>query len=392
MRKIKILVVMLIAFALVFSMAACGGGGGGGSTGGGGGTSSSSDSGSTDSGSTGQIAAVFGSGHAEGINDKAFIQDCWTAIKKYGDESGKTYTYYQPIDDSKQSFMDTYDTAIKNGAEVIVAIGNEPSDSLKEATWDNPDVKFISIESTGFDKIAPNHFAILMEVTHAGWLSGVSMVREGFKNLGILPCVAIPPVDMWTWGWIQGANYAAGKYGVEGISLKHHYLNQWWAGPEIQTKAAAWYSDGVEVIQCNTAGGNTSIIAASDAAGAAVYGSDKDQFDEGDTVVASQVAFRMPIVYDALVSAYDGTFRGGEGPIAGGVSWCPGVESDAVGLVMEPNRFKVYNQAMYDEDFATLKNDVDGVRSNLMDVFSVATVDELWSKITTKYVTFENIE
>lgn len=387
MRSKKILI-LLLAGLMIFALAACGGGNkpDSGSNAGNSGNEVSSTA------STGQIAAVFGSGHAEGINDKAFIQDCWAAITKFGDEKGLTYTYYQPVDDSKQSFMDTYDTAIKNGAEVIVAIGNEPSDSLMEATWDNPDVKFISIESTGFETIAPNHFAILMEVTHAGWLSGVSAVREGFRTIGILPCVAIPPVDMWSWGYIQGINYAAGKYGIQDITLKHHYLNQWWAGPEIQTKAAAWYSDGVEVIQCNTAGGNTSIIAASDAAGAAVYGSDKDQFDEGKTVIASQVAFRSPIVYDALVSAYDGTFKGGATPLPGGVSWMPGVESDAVGLVMDRNRFKVYTQEMYDEDFAILKNDVDGVRSSLMDVFSIPVVDDLWARIEIKNIKFENIE
>jgi len=366
--------------ALIFSMTACGGRDGGGQSDGGG------------SGSTGQIAAVFGSGHAEGINDKAFIQDCWSAIMKYGDEKGLTYTYYQPVDDSKQSFLDAYDTAIKNGAEVLVTIGFEPTDSLLEATWNYPDVKWISIEASGFEELAPNHYAILMDVHDAGWLAGVSAVREGFKSLGILPCVAIPPVDMWTWGYVQGANYAAGKYGIEGITLKHHYLNQWWAGPEIQTKAAAWYNEGVEVIQCNTAGGNTSIIAASDAAGAAVYGSDKDQFEEGSTVVSSEVAFRAPIIYDALVSAYDGSWPGGGVPGPAGVTWLAGTPDDAVGLIMEPNRFKNYTQAMYDEDYAALKNDVDGIRTGMIKVFDEAYVMDMWNLVNPKYIQFENIE
>jgi len=345
----------------------------------------------TGSNGTAQIAAVFGSGHTDGINDKAFIQDCWSAITRYGDENNKTYAYYQPVDDSKQSFLDTYNTAIQNGAEVIISIGNEPTDATNEATWENPKVKFVSIEQSGFQKIAPNHYAILVNVTDAGWLAGVSAVREGYTNLGIVPCTAIPPVDMWTWGWLQGINYAAEKYGVKGITAQSHYPNIWAASPEIQSLAAGWYNSGVQVIQCNTAGGNTSVIAAATAANKPVYGSDKDEYDEGPTVVTSEVAFRQPLIYDALVSAYNGTFPGGAKPNVAGVSFMPGIESDAVGLVMSHNRFKNYTQAMYDQDYAALKNDTDGVRSNMISVFAATKVDDMWAKVTPKNITFKNI-
>jgi basic membrane protein A len=354
------------------------------------GASSASSGGDANGGSGGsdgaQIACVFGAGHAEGINDKAFIQDCWEGIKEFGDANGKTYAYYQPIDDSKQSFLDAYDTAIKNGAEVVLTVGNEPSDSLVDATRDNPDVKFISIEATGFEESAmPNHYSILMNATDAGWLAGVAAVREGYKSLGILPCVAIPPVDMWTWGYVQGANYAANKYGIEGITLQHHYLNNWSASPEIQATAASWYNSGVEVIQCNTAGGNTSIIAASDAAGAAVFGSDKDQFDEGETVVTSEVVFRKPIVISSLESAYDGSFPGG-------TFWLPGVEADAAGLAMDRTRFKNYTKEMYDEDYADLKNDSGGIRSDMITIYDIPEVDDMWDAVSPKYIEFINIE
>jgi basic membrane protein A len=382
MKKIRFFS-FLLAIILIIALSACGN------------NSSSSDQGN-DSGdnaaSGGQLAAVFGAGHTEGINDKAFIQDCWDAMTEFGEANGKTCAYYMPIDDSKQSFLDAYDTAIKNGAEVIVAIGNEPSDSLKDATWNYPDIKFISIESTGFDEIAPNHNAILMNATDAGWLAGVSAVREGFKSLGILPCVAIQPVDMWSWGYVQGANWAAGKYGIEGITLKHHYLNAWSASPEIQNAAAAWYNSGVEVIQCNTAGGNTSIIAASDAAGKAVYGSDKDQFEEGKTVVSSEVVFRKPVVYNALEEAYNGKFPGGATPLPGGVSSMPGIEVDASGLIMEPNRFKNYTIDMYEEDYNALKNDVDGIRSKMITIFDIGDVNEMWAAVEPKYIEFEDIQ
>ena len=368
--KTKRMIMLLLVLVLCVSITACGGG----------------NSGSEKSGdANAQIAMVFGSGHADAVNDKAFLQDCWTGIKEFADANSKSYAYYQPIDDSKQSFLDTYDTAIKNGAEIIITVGNEPSDSIAEATFDNLDVKWLSIDATVDYDVSENHYAVALDASHAGWLAGVSAVREGFKSLGILPCVAIPPVDMWTWGYVQGANYAAGKYGIEGITLQHHYLNIWQASPEIQAVAASWYNSGVEVIQCNTAGGNTSIIAASDAAGAAVYGSDKDQYEEGDTVVCSEVVFRRPVVVDTLEKFFNGNFPGGQNVLLG-------IEVDAAGLVMEPNRFNNYTQAMYDEDYSDYKNDVGGIRTNTITIYDIPDVNEMWAAVKDKHIEFIDIE
>jgi len=63
-----------------------------------------------------------------------------------------------------------------------------------------------------------------------------------------------------------------------------------------------------------------------------------------------------------------------------------------VGLVMDQNRFKNYTQDMYNEDYATLKNDVDGVRTNMINVFDVPDVNDMWNMISVKNITFENIQ
>ncbi|MDR1247461.1 MAG: BMP family ABC transporter substrate-binding protein [Clostridiales Family XIII bacterium] len=360
MKRTRILI-PLLALVLCVSMAACGGNSSGG---GDAGTSGGDTAGTSSGGSGAEIAFIIPANQELGINDKGWIQNIWTAMSDWSAENGKVCTYYQTVDDSKQSHIDTYDLAIQNGAKVIYGCGNECLEAMRTAPWDYPDVSFISLEATGFapDEIAPNLRAICTGQQESAWLAGVAAVGEGYTDLGIISCWDIPPINQWCWGYIQGVNYAAKRDGIEGITVRHHYANSASANPETQALAAAWYVDGVECIQCNAAGGNNSIIAAATAANKPVFGADADLAKEGPTVITSMVVDRTVVTYDVLTSIYDGTFdnNGGEefwvGAAAGISRLSP----------WESNRFENYTFEQYQEDIAALANDTEQCRTGMI--------------------------
>ena len=369
-KRIVALLVFVLAAMLVF--AACGGGGGGGGAAtppDGPATASDGDNesgGGGGSGSGAEVAFIIPANQELGINDKGWIQNIWTAMSDWCAENGKTCTYYQTVDDSKQSHVDTYDLAIQNGAKVVYGCGNECLEAMRTAPWDYPDVKFISLEATGFlpGEIAENHRAICTGQQESAWLSGVAAIGEGFTNVGIISCWDIPPLNQWCWGFIQGVNFGAKRDNVSGVTIRHHYANSASANPETQAMAAAWYADGLEMIQCNSAGGNNSIIAAATAANKPVFGADADLSKEGPTVITSMVVDRTVVTFDVLDAIYnDGTFDNN-----GGEELWLGAEAGISRLTMpwENNRFEHYTFEQYQEDIAALANDTNKCRTGMI--------------------------
>jgi basic membrane protein A len=395
--KLKKVLFLVPALVIVFTMTACGGGGsdatensGGDATttetdGGGGDTGAAADAGAN-------IAFVLPADDTLGINDRGWIQMTWTGVKDYGDKNGKTYTWYKPLDNSTQGYYDAMTTAINSGSEVIISLGSQPVEATQLAQYDYPDTYFIAVEPNGIESdIADNTYAMFHQADQAGFFAGVAAVKGGFKNIGLLTGLDIPPMNIWTYGYLQGINYAAGKLGVSDIKVRHHYVNTSAASPEIQALAASWYEDGCDLIIPMMAGGNPSLFAAADAAGKPCFGGDVDQGEQSEQILTGAIKRLEVTVPEALNSVYNGTFRGGT------YKWL-NVDDGAVGLATDHWRVPNYTVEQYEADFNDFVNDVDGVRSGLLTEQNVRTdpngdaFDALWNAIADKHVAFDNIK
>jgi len=363
--KAKRILIILLAIVFVFGLTACGGSGGGSGGGGGGGGGDSGGEGVAGA----NVAFVIPADDALGINDKGWIQMTWTGVKTYCEENGKTSTWYRPVDNSMQGYLDCMATAINSGTEVIVSLGFQPTEALAVAQYDYPDTYFISVEPDGMDDealLAPNHYAIFHQTDQAGFLAGVAAIKGGFKDIGVLHGLDVPGMNIWVYGYIQGFNYAAGKLGVTDVKVRHFYANTATASPDLQALAASWYEDGCDLILTMLAGGNNSLFAAADAAGKPCFGADVDQGIESDMVLTSPVKRLEVTVPRGLATVYDGTFKGGV------YRWF-NVDDDAVGLATGHWRVPNYTVEEYEQDFQNFVNDVDGVRSGMLTEQKVRT-------------------
>ncbi|MDR1246736.1 MAG: BMP family ABC transporter substrate-binding protein [Clostridiales Family XIII bacterium] len=394
--KMKNVWVLALTIVMLFATAACGGGGNGGGSDAQAGSSeeqtAGGDADTTASGAT--IAFIIPADDALGINDRGWIQMTWTGVQSYGDANGKTYTWYRPLDNSTQGYYDAMTTAINDGTEVIISLGSQPVEATIQAQNDYPDTYFIAVEPSGIEEyLTDNTYAIFHQVDEAGFLAGVAAVRGGFKDIGVLTGLDIPPMNIWSYGYIQGINYAAGELGITDIKVRHHYVNTSAASPEIQTLAASWYNDGCDIIIPMMAGGNPSLFASADAADKPCFGGDVDQGEQSEHILTGAVKRLEETVPAALASIYDGTFPGGT------YRWM-NVDDGMVGLATGHWRMDQFGYTLddYNADLEAFKSDEGGQRSGILTEDTVRTdpnsdaFDALWAAMGTKNIEFTNIK
>lgn len=58
------------------------------------------------------------------IDDKSFNQGAWEGMKKYAEENGISYKYYQPQEGTTDSYLETIGLAIEGGAKLVVCPGS----------------------------------------------------------------------------------------------------------------------------------------------------------------------------------------------------------------------------------------------------------------------------
>ena len=289
------------------------------------------------------------------IDDKSFNQGAWEGMKKYAEENGISYKYYQPQEGTTDSYLETIGLAIEGGAKLVVCPGFLFEEPVYLAQDQYKDVHFILLDGEPHSgdyseyRTEANVMPILFQEDEPGFLAGYAAVKDGYTKLGFLGGMAVPAVIRYGYGFAEGADYAANEMGVDGIEIMYNYTGAFAATPEAQSMAASWYQNGTEVIfGCGGAVGN-SVMAGAEEKSAKVIGVDVDQSYESDTVVTSAMKQLSVSVYDGVRDFYAGSFPGGKTSIFS-------AKNDGIGLPMETSKFTKFTQADYDAVYAQLKD------------------------------------
>ena len=303
---------MLLAGAMVFSLAACGSGG----------NDEGSGGGDSDSGEEMNIAMVTDSGD---ITDQSFNQTTYEASKAWAEENGVEFNYYKPESDSDEARNASIDQAIANGANVIVLPGYMFAASVVEQPELYPDVKFVALDvgagdilekgvGEGYDYNPDNWdvseyyntdnvYCCTYQEEISGYMAGYAAVKMGYKHLGFLGGMAVPAVMRFGYGYVQGADEAAKELGITNeVSVEYVCGGQFYGDADITAYMDTWYnSNGVEVVFACGGGIYTSAAEAAAKAGGKVIGVDSDQapiidaYQEGLTVTSAMKGLAVTI-------------------------------------------------------------------------------------------------
>ncbi|MCL2277031.1 MAG: BMP family ABC transporter substrate-binding protein [Treponema sp.] len=302
-----------------------------------------------------ELALIINAGS---IDDESFNQGSWEGLVRYATEKNIAYKYYEPAAPDNNSLLSVIDQAVAAGAKVIVTPGYTFETAVFIAQDRYPDTRFILIDSIPNDgggtpvyRTGDNTVGVLYAEDQAGFLAGYAAVKDGYSKLGFFGGTASSSVIRYGYGFIQGAEYAARELRLPSgsVTINYHYTGSFAASAQVQSLAASWFNNGVEVIFACGGDMGSSVIAAAEAAGGKVIGVDIDQSGESPSVITSAMKMLQTSVYDCIASFYSGAFPGGQTLVFHAAN-------NGVGLPMSTSRFRTFNLSDYNNIYRLLSN------------------------------------
>ena len=364
----KKLIALLLAGAMVFSLAACGGSG------------KEEKKGDGGEKSDMNVAMVTDSGD---ITDQSFNQTTYETCKAWAEENGVEFNYFKPESDSDEARNASVDQAVAEGANVVVLPGYMFAATIVEQSKNYPDVKFVALDVGAGDICekgvgegytynpadynvedyynTDNVYCCTYQEELSGYMAGVAAVKLGYKHLGFLGGMAVPAVQRFGYGFVQGADAAAKELGVENeVQFEFVCGGQFYGDADITAYMDTWYSaKGVEAVFACGGGIYTSAVEAAQKTGGKVIGVDSDQSGiiGKDMTITSAMKGLAPTVANMLTAIKEGKWEEHVGKIEnlGLVSENP--EDNYVQLPMETTQwgdgfsqddYKALVKAMFD--------------------------------------------
>ncbi len=258
------------------------------------------------------------------ITDQSFNQTTYEACKAFCDANGVKFTYYKPASDSDEDRIAMIESAIDEGYNVVVMPGYAFGKAIEATAENYSDVTFIALDVSAGDfsegyQIPANLYSAVYQEELCGYMAGYAAVKLGYKNLGFLGGMAVPAVQRYGYGFVQGADAAASAAGLTDVTLKYAYGNQFYGDADITAAMDTWYAGGVEIVFACGGGIFTSAAEAAAKVGGKVIGVDVDQkgiidgtYGDGMTVtsamkgLAATVNTMLQVVVDGKFAEYGG--------------------------------------------------------------------------------------
>lgn len=312
-----------------------------------------------------------------------------------------SHKYYKPEEASDAGYFAAIELAITGGAKVVVTPGYLFEVSVYEAQTKYPEVKFILVDGAPHTadysdfNTAPNTASIMYAEEESGYLAGYAAVKDGYTKLGFMGGMAVPAVQAFGYGYLQGAEDAAVELGLadSAITATYHYTGNFEENDTNKATAKTMYQEGTEVIFACGGSVGKSVMAAAQEAGKKVIGVDVDQRYDSKTVITSAMKGLGTSVTQVLEAIYN---TNSWGNYAGATTYFDAT-NDGIGLPTKVigdekadafDQFKTFKLADYETVYKRLVDGtVDPIRViAVKDTNGYATAEELVSGFGLKKV------
>ena len=194
-----------------------------------------------------------------GVNDESFNQSAWEGALKAQEEYGVEVSYLEA--NSESDYTSNIETLIDRDTDLIVGVGYQVSDSIKEASNLYPEQNFVMIDATyeEGEEIPSNIRPITFNEKEAGYLVGLIAGKTTKTN--VISCIGgfdIPSLTPFFEGYEEGA-----KEVNPNIKVLKQYINSFTDASKGKVSAQQMInSNNADVIFMATGGGNMGIIEA----------------------------------------------------------------------------------------------------------------------------------
>ena len=266
------------------------------------------------------------------ITDQSFNQTTYEACKAFAEDNSIEFSYFKPAGDNTADRVAMIEKAVDEGFNVIVMPGYAFGGAIVEAAPQHKDVKFIALDVAKGDLLEAgvakagekydftpdnwelekyvdmsNVYCAIYKEELCGYMAGYAAVKLGYKNLGFLGGMAVPAVQRYGYGFVQGVDAAAAELKLTDVKVNYIYGGQFFGDADITAVMDTWYQGGTEVVFACGGGIYTSAVDAAKKVGAKVIGVDVDQAGviakyagvDGMTVTSAMKGL-YPATYDTL--------------------------------------------------------------------------------------------
>ena len=236
------------------------------------------------------------------ITDQSFNQTTYEACKAFCEDNGVQFSYFKPAGDNTADRVAMIEKAVDEGYNVIVMPGYAFGGAIVEAAPEFPDVKFIALDVAKGDLLEAgvakagesydynpdnwdlekyvdmsNVYCAIYQEELCGYMAGYAAVKLGYKSLGFLGGMAVPAVQRYGYGFVQGVDAAAKEMGLSDVKVNYVYGGQFSGDADITAAMDTWYKGGTKVVFACGGGIYSSAAEAAQKVGAKVIGVDVDQ-------------------------------------------------------------------------------------------------------------------
>lgn len=318
----KKLLSILVASAMVLSLAACG-------------NADAETSGGNSSSGNGLKIAIVSS--PSGVDDGSFNEDNYNGILSFIDShSDATVTPVQETTGDTSAAVQAVADIVAD-YDVIVCCGFQFA-GISTTAQENPDVKFVLVDSFPSDADGntievDNIYAMCFAEQESGFFAGMAAALETVSNkVAVVNGIAYPSNVNYQYGFECGVKYVNETEGksveivelpsyagtdVTGANVGGNYIGSFADEATGKVIGNALIDEGVDIVFVAAgASGNGVLTAVKEASGVKFIGCDVDQYDDGangdgNVVLTSAVKVMHLNVERALNAVADGSFKGG---------------------------------------------------------------------------------
>ena len=198
-----------------------------------------------------KIGLVLSTG---GVNDQSFNQSAWEdGALKAKEELGVEVTYLESHSDA--DYMQNIETAVEDN-DLIVGVGFQLGDAIKEAAKAYPDKQFITIDSENSN--LDNVRAITFDEEEAGYLTGLIAGKTTNTNvIGWIGGMDIPSCSNFYVGYEKGA-----KEVNPNIKVLKQFTNSFSDAAKGKVVAQQMINENADIIFTASGGGNAGSLEA----------------------------------------------------------------------------------------------------------------------------------
>ena len=193
-----------------------------------------------------------------GVNDESFNQSAWEGALKASEEYGVEVSYLESQGDA--DYTPNIETFIDEDTDLIVGVGFQVSDAIKEAAELYPSQDFVMIDSS-YDEgqeIPSNIRPMTFNEQQAGYLIG--LIAGKMTKTNVLGCIGgfdIPSLTPFFEGFEEGA-----KEVDPDIKVLKQYINSFTDASKGKVVAQQMINEDSDIIFMASGGGNMGIIEA----------------------------------------------------------------------------------------------------------------------------------